>query len=84
MLSAIEIREPTGMELIELGDPVLYARSANGAIYGVPNDSAVQAYLEKCLKVDGGCAILALLPLADGIAIKEALLGFFHVAAAEG
>jgi hypothetical protein len=77
----IEIREPTCMEFIDIGEPKIWARSADGGIFAIEQSAVVKQYLDRCLSVENGSAIFMLLSLKDGQAIKAALHGFFTEAA---
>jgi hypothetical protein len=80
VVTEIELKEPSAWDLFELGDLTTYSRDLNGFTYVVSNDATIVKYLDKCLKVENGSAILAILPLEDGIAIRETLMGFFAAA----
>ncbi len=80
-IKEIEIREPTCAEFIDIGEPQIWARSADGGIFAIEQGGAIKQYLDKCLKVENGSDIFALMSLKDGKAIKGALLSFFSDAA---
>ncbi len=80
-LSEVVLREPTAGEFIDLGEPQIWARSADGGIFAIEQGGAIKQYLDKCLKVENGSDIFLLLSLKDGKAIKGALLSFFSDAA---
>jgi len=81
-LTEITIREPTCAEFISIGEPQIWARSADGGIFVVEQPAAIKQYLDRCLMVENGSAAFSLLSLQDGKAIKGALLGFFTEAEA--
>lgn len=78
-VNKVTLREPTGWEHIELGEPYVVARNKDGTMYSVENDQVIMAYLDKCV-VEPEPLLLKQLTLKDGMAVKEALLGFFHAA----
>jgi hypothetical protein len=77
----IEIREPTCAEFIDLGEPKIWARSADGGIFAIEQSAVVKQYLDRCLNIENGSAIFGILSLKDGQAIKGAFFGFFTDAA---
>jgi len=77
----IEIREPSCAEFIDLGEPKIWARSADGGIFAIEQAAVVKQYLDKCLSVENGSAIFGILSLKDGQMIKGTLLSFFTDAA---
>jgi len=82
-ISEVKLREPTGGEYISLGEPGVLVANPDGARYYVEQSSVIGAYLDKCLNVENGSAILSMLSLKDAKRIKDALLGFFIAAASE-
>jgi hypothetical protein len=76
-LAQLELKEPNGRDFFDLGDPFIVVRNGNGSWYPLDQDQVVEKYLDKCLKVDGGAAVLALLSLNDARALKKAVLDFF-------
>jgi hypothetical protein len=81
-IKSIEIREPTCAEFIDIGEPKIWARSADGGIFAIEQSAAVKMFLDRCLNVENGSAIFSLLSLKDGQALKGALFGVFTDAAA--
>lgn len=81
-LSEVTLREPTAGEFVDLGVIYLWGRTADGMEFATEKDSVIKAYLEKCLEVENGTAILNLLTVRDGQKIKAALAGFFTPPAA--
>lgn len=77
--------EPRALHMARHGEPTqpVYS-SKTGASYDVPNEAAIADYIDDLLSVDGrnpvdagGLALFKLLTLQDGIALRDALLGFF-------
>lgn len=81
-LDAVTVRAPTAREYFTIGEPFAYARSKEGLLITGENDDAIRQYVEKCL-VEDPIAVLAQLGLADGMALKEAVLDFFSKARAQ-
>jgi hypothetical protein len=81
-LAEIELREPTGAEYVRLGDPRVLVRSQTGAGYFVEQNEVIEKYLDVCITLDGGAAVMAKLGLQDAMAVKMDMLGFFLAAAA--
>lgn len=77
----VVLREPTGSEYIELGEPYVIARNKDGTMYSVENDQVIATYLERCV-VEPDALLLKQMGLKDGMAVKAALLDFFHGARA--
>ncbi|MGH6848473.1 MAG: hypothetical protein ACREC0_13870 [Methylocella sp.] len=82
-ISTVELREPTAGEYLELGEPVVWARSADGAVFGVEQPSVISAYLAKCVTVENALPFMSLLSLGDGRRIKEPFVGFFQAPPAQ-
>jgi hypothetical protein len=78
---AIEVREPTGAQLLVHGEPWEVAQTATGGSVVIENREAVKAYLEACC--DPGIDVLAQLSVQDFRAVKAALQGFFIPRASE-
>jgi hypothetical protein len=74
-VDAIEVREPTGSQLLVWGEPTELIFSREGTPVVVENREAIRAYLEACC--DPGPEVLAQLGVADYRAVKAALIGFF-------
>jgi hypothetical protein len=77
VLNEITLREPTAGEFIDYGVTHLWGRSPDGTEFTTEKDATIKAYLDKCLQVENGSAILGILGVADGQRIKAALLNFF-------
>lgn len=76
-VTALELNEPTGSQFLDLGEPQLTARTADGAFYMVEDREAIRSYVKACIKHDHIGAVVAKLSLKDMQKIKSALLGFF-------
>lgn len=83
MLTSVDLREPTGRQYVELGEPRVLVRLADGGGYWIEQPSAITAYLERCIVHEGGVDLLNRMSLADAMNIKGELLGFFITAAAK-
>jgi hypothetical protein len=82
-LAAIELKEPTGAQYADLGEPRLIVRLADGGGYWIEQPTVIRAYLERCIAHEGGADLLSLMSLADAMRVKEQLIGFFTSAAAK-
>ena len=84
-VATVFLMEPRAKQLARFGEPTQSVYSAKtGASYDVNNDDVIAQYLDALLSLDGtapvdggGRALFAHLSLQDGIAIRDALLGFF-------
>jgi hypothetical protein len=76
-LTTLTLKEPKGRDYIELGEPRLGVRMADGGYYMVEQTHLVKAYLDKCIDHEGGNFLIALMSLADAQALKAALFDFF-------
>lgn len=73
--TAIILREPTAREYLTTGEVFIGANTSNGPML-VEDSAAVAAYLSACIVEPKGLR-LDDVSLADGMALKEALFGFF-------
>jgi len=73
----VVLREPRGRDYIELGEPFAYARADKGLLVHAENDQAIKGYLERCIEEPDCLLAMSQLSLADMMAVKDALLGFF-------
>ena len=73
----ITIREPTGGEFLDFGEPRIYSRTKDGAFFGVEDKEVIAQYLNVCIVNDGGTHLLRLLSVKDIRAVKVALFLFF-------
>ena len=84
----IRVKEPTGLQYLQLGDPRMPVSMGNGGGYWIEQPKIIEDYLDRVLdygdgKAKDGGALLALLSFADARAVKKALFDFFREAAAE-
>lgn len=79
VIREVVLREPSAMEYYTLGDPHLYARNTDGSIVSLESGETIKAYLERCI-ISPNPILAAQIGLADAMAVKEALLGFFEKA----
>lgn len=75
----LTVREPRGEELFRYGEPFSVAKGENGVLMSAENDETIKKYIDACV-VDVDPIHLGQLCLADAIALKEAVLGFFTAA----
>lgn len=85
-IRAVKVREPRAGDILDIGDPSVLARSADGMLFQVDNDERIRRYIER-LTVDETGRTLDPLLLAQGsasdiIRIREAVLDFFSKARA--
>jgi hypothetical protein len=78
-VTTVEVREPTGREFLELGEPRSLVKAAGGALVFADNDSAIQSYVEKCIEGDA-LLVIGQASLVDMMKIKKAVLDFFTAA----
>lgn len=76
-ISEIVLKEPTGAQYLDVGEPRLLARHNDGTLYWVEDQAAIKTYLDLCIVHDHGPAILRLLALTDSRRAKSAFLDFF-------
>ena len=80
-VSELELKEPGAGLYVRLGDPRIMVFNASGSGYWVEQVDVIKAYLEALVVHDLGSDVINLLPLEDGMALKEELFGFFSAAA---
>ena len=84
-IDRVFLLEPRAGHLARYGEPTQPVYSGKtGSGYDIVNDEAVGKYLDDLISVDGrlpadggGLAVFKQLALVDGIALRDALLGFF-------
>lgn len=74
-ITEVEVRPPTAEDYFDLGDPTNVVRVPDGGFYVVENTAVVREYIKRCCSADP--LLIEKASLADGIRIKEAVLGFF-------
>ena len=79
-ITAIDLREPTGADLFDLGEPTQISRAPDGTFYEIEFVSVIRQYASRLITSEGGDHVLKLLSLSDAKKVKAALLGFFTVA----
>ncbi len=75
--SEVILREPRGVDFIELGEPFCYARADKGLVVHAENDQAIKGYLERCIVEPDYLLVMSQATLRDMILIKENLFDFF-------
>jgi hypothetical protein len=76
----VQLKEPTGADLFDLGEPTQISRSPDGTFYEVEFVSVIRQYAARLIKHEAGDHLLKLLSLEDGKKVKAAILGFFTAA----
>jgi hypothetical protein len=76
-VSEASFRAPTVRDFLLLGEPQRYIRSPEGSLFIVDDLEALAAYLDKCVMPPIDPVIMAGTSLANGIAMREAVLRFF-------
>jgi hypothetical protein len=76
-IAGFEFKEPTGRQYADFGEPFLYVRNPDGAIYTVEQNDVIKRYLDACIDHESGGHLLALLSLADVKQLKRTLFDFF-------
>jgi hypothetical protein len=81
-VAKLTIKEPTGAQYAEIGEPLVMVYLPNGGGYAIEQSAAINRYLEACLEHDLGSDALKQLGLTDARKVKRALLDFFSDAEA--
>ena len=81
-VTEIRLKEPTGQQFIDLGEPRVVVSNRNGSMVWAEIQDTIKAYLDRCIDHDGGVALVALLSLSDTRKLKSALFDFFLAAPA--
>ena len=76
-VTEIKFKEPTGRQYADRGEPFIYVRNPDGAIYTVEQTEVVKSYLDVCIDHEFGQTILAAMSLADVKQLKRTLFDFF-------
>jgi hypothetical protein len=76
-VTEVVLREPSGRDLIEFGEPYAYARADKGLIVHAENDQAIKNYIERCIVEPDHLVVMSQISLVDMMTIKETVLGFF-------
>ncbi|QRG05925.1 phage tail assembly protein [Xanthobacter dioxanivorans] len=75
-IRTLTVREPKGHEFFEFGEPFSHARNPDGTIYSIEIDGVLKKYVAACVENAGEPELMRLC-LADAMAVKDAVLGFF-------
>lgn len=78
-IRTLSVREPKAAEFFELGEPFSHARNPDGTIYSIEIDGVLKKYIAACVE-NADELVLMQLCLADAMAVKDAVLGFFTAA----
>ena len=76
-IAEIQFKEPTGRQYADFGEPFLYVRNPDGAIYTVEQTEVIKRYFDACIDHESGSHLLTLMGLADVKQLKRALFDFF-------
>lgn len=77
-VTELKIKEPTGQNYADFGEPFLYVRNLDGAIYTIEQNDVLKRYFVACIDHElGGSTCLALMCLSDVKKVKQVILGFF-------
>ncbi len=83
-IAQVTLRQPRGGHLQRLGEPRMSVFQSDGTRYFVDRDDKIASYFDELLSVDGvkpveggAAALLTLVSLEDGIALRDALFDFF-------
>ena len=84
----VEIAEPRASDYLQLGEPRIFARTPDGAIYAIEDIGVVKQYLARCIhKKDSRGSdmpnLAAMMGLSDIRRARETLIGFFSDVAPE-
>jgi len=87
---SVILREPTAGHLADFGEISLAIRTRDGNSYAIPQEDAINHYLDALLTFDGvnpidggGLNFLRMASLADGMEVRGALTAFFTGATLE-
>lgn len=83
LITDVTIREPTGANYLDFGEPFVIVGAKGGGVFRAENDDAIRRYLGACVEHKAGAHLLRLMTLEDARAIKTALLDFFLASAPE-
>jgi hypothetical protein len=76
-ITEVTVREPTAGQYWANGEPITWSSSKEGVYFRVENDAAIKAYVELCVVEPKDPLLLGQMTLADAMAVKDAVLGFF-------
>lgn len=76
LISEVVLREPRAHDFFTLGDPYVVARNDDGSMFPVEDRNIIKDYIDRCV-VKPDPMLLGMIGLADAMAVKEAVLGFF-------
>ncbi len=77
MIKSIRLREPTGADLFDLGEPSQLCRSSDGTYYETEFVNVIKQYADRLIVHESGSFFLKQIGLADAKKVKETILGFF-------
>ncbi|MDB5596288.1 MAG: hypothetical protein JWM36_3249 [Hyphomicrobiales bacterium] len=84
MVTELRFREPTYRDVMSLGEPGMLVQTADGSKFVQESIGIIDEYAQRLLaSEDADPAMLDQLCLADALAIKELVQGFFYSARTE-
>jgi hypothetical protein len=79
--SKVVFRSPKYGDVFALGEPQAYAVDPeSGLLFTSNRDDVIEKYVRRCVIEPKDAALLEQCNLADSLAIREAILGFFEAA----
>lgn len=79
-IDQIVLRAPKFPDVMQLGEPVAFARSEGNMIFQAEKDEVVEGYIKRLLVEPKDPQLLMQLGLTDTIKLKEAIFEFFRAA----
>ena len=80
-ISIVKVSEPRAGDILDLGDPFVLARGADGALISVENDEKIRAYIERLTQDADGQRLDPILlrqaSASDLLRIRDAVIDFF-------
>lgn len=74
-ITEVKIREPNGEDYMELGDPYIVARLEDGTFFPAEDKGVLRQYVGRLVDLDPN--LMGQMSLADAMAIRDIVLGFF-------
>lgn len=70
-------REPVARDYFALGEPMQAVRGADGEVFIVEKDAVIEGYMQRLVQAPLDPVILGTMSLANAMACREELIGFF-------
>lgn len=83
VVSEAVLHEPTGIDLLQLGELELVGRGSSGEVFSIERTDVIEDYLTRCLAREKGqdpSLILGQAALSDVMKLRGALFDFFEAA----